>query len=198
MKAVYIKGKEDLEIVDVPVPEPGDGQVRVAVDYVGICGSDLHYYFNGANGTYVVREPLCPGGGRGCAIADARRAIRGGARAVGETDRSGGERLGAHRGVRRARRQAGRSRRGCGGPGIQLLGARLEVVGAVGEGLRSGGQLLRASRGLTGARVELPGARIELRGGEQVQRRHRQQQHGEHGDRDAHAPAVGMDGVTRH
>ena len=61
MKAVYIKGKEDLEIVDVPVPEPGDGQVRVAVDYVGICGSDLHYYFNGANGTYVVREPLCPG-----------------------------------------------------------------------------------------------------------------------------------------
>ncbi|MGB3954617.1 MAG: L-idonate 5-dehydrogenase [Brooklawnia sp.] len=61
MKAVYIKGKQDLEIAEVPVPEPGPGQVRVAVDYVGICGSDLHYYYHGANGTFVVREPLIPG-----------------------------------------------------------------------------------------------------------------------------------------
>ena len=61
MKAVYIKGKEDLELAEVPVPAPGPGQVRLMVDYVGICGSDLHYYFNGANGTFVVREPLIPG-----------------------------------------------------------------------------------------------------------------------------------------
>lgn len=61
MKAVYINGKEDLEIVEVAVPEPGAGQVRVRVAYVGICGSDLHYYFHGANGTFVVREPLIPG-----------------------------------------------------------------------------------------------------------------------------------------
>ena len=61
MKAVYIKGKEDLEIAEVPVPEPGPDQVRLKVAYVGICGSDLHYYFNGANGTFVVREPLIPG-----------------------------------------------------------------------------------------------------------------------------------------
>lgn len=61
MKAVYIKGKEDLEIAEVPVPEPGPGQVRIAVEYVGICGSDLHYYYHGANGTFVVREPLIPG-----------------------------------------------------------------------------------------------------------------------------------------
>ncbi len=61
MKAVYIKSKEDLEIAEVPVPEPGPGQVRLKVAYVGICGSDLHYYFNGANGTFIVREPLIPG-----------------------------------------------------------------------------------------------------------------------------------------
>ncbi|MFB9618597.1 L-idonate 5-dehydrogenase [Brooklawnia cerclae] len=61
MKAVYIKGKEDLEVTDLPVPEPGPGQVRLAVEYVGICGSDLHYYYHGANGTFVVREPLIPG-----------------------------------------------------------------------------------------------------------------------------------------
>ncbi|NLA30157.1 MAG: L-idonate 5-dehydrogenase [Propionibacterium sp.] len=61
MKAVYIKGKEDLEIAEVPVPEPGPDQVRLKVAYVGICGSDLHYYYHGANGTFVVREPLIPG-----------------------------------------------------------------------------------------------------------------------------------------
>ena len=27
----------------------------------GICGSDLHYYFEGRNGNFVVREPLIPG-----------------------------------------------------------------------------------------------------------------------------------------
>jgi L-idonate 5-dehydrogenase len=29
--------------------------------YGGICGSDLHYYHDGANGSFVVREPLVPG-----------------------------------------------------------------------------------------------------------------------------------------
>jgi len=61
MKTLVINAKEDLDIVDSPTPEPGDGQVRLKVAYVGICGSDLHYYYNGANGTFVVREPLTPG-----------------------------------------------------------------------------------------------------------------------------------------
>lgn len=61
MKALVIVGKEDLRIVEQPMPQPGPGQVRIRVSYVGICGSDLHYYYNGANGTFVVREPLTPG-----------------------------------------------------------------------------------------------------------------------------------------
>lgn len=61
MKSLSIYGKEDMKLVDVPTPEPKEGQVRVAIKYVGICGSDIHYYFNGANGEYVVREPLSPG-----------------------------------------------------------------------------------------------------------------------------------------
>lgn len=31
------------------------------MSYVGICGSDLHYYFDGANGAFVVKEALIPG-----------------------------------------------------------------------------------------------------------------------------------------
>lgn len=61
MQSIVINGKLDLELVDAPVPTPADGEVRIRVDYVGICGSDLHYYFEGANGAFVVEEPLAPG-----------------------------------------------------------------------------------------------------------------------------------------
>ncbi|WP_040157562.1 L-idonate 5-dehydrogenase [Nigerium massiliense] len=61
MKALLIHGKDDLRLEEVPTPEPGEGQVRLRMAYGGICGSDLHYYFQGANGEYVVREPLVPG-----------------------------------------------------------------------------------------------------------------------------------------
>ena len=61
MRAAFIESKEVLNLDEVGTPEPGEGQVRIRVDYVGICGSDLHYYFEGANGAFVVREPLVPG-----------------------------------------------------------------------------------------------------------------------------------------
>lgn len=61
MRAAYIVGKQNLEIRESPAPDPGPGQVRVRIDYVGICGSDLHYYYEGANGAFIVREPLIPG-----------------------------------------------------------------------------------------------------------------------------------------
>lgn len=61
MKRFVIRGAEDSLVEDTPSPEPGNGEVRVRVRYVGICGSDLHYYFEGANGAFVVKEPLVPG-----------------------------------------------------------------------------------------------------------------------------------------
>ena len=35
--------------------------MRLRVGYVGICGSDLHYYADGAAGVFAIREPLIPG-----------------------------------------------------------------------------------------------------------------------------------------
>ena len=61
MRAVVIHGKNDLRLDEVATPEPQDGQVRLRIAYAGICGSDLHYYVEGANGAFVVREPLIPG-----------------------------------------------------------------------------------------------------------------------------------------
>ncbi|MDF2666388.1 MAG: threonine dehydrogenase [Microbacterium sp.] len=61
MKSLQIEKALTATVREADVPEPGQGQVRLRVDYVGICGSDLHYYFEGANGAFVVREPLVPG-----------------------------------------------------------------------------------------------------------------------------------------
>ncbi|BDG60174.1 zinc-binding dehydrogenase [Caldinitratiruptor microaerophilus] len=48
MKAVVKYGRQpgQVELRDVPVPEPGPGQVLVRVAACGICGSDLHAYLS--------------------------------------------------------------------------------------------------------------------------------------------------------
>ncbi|ROR74118.1 L-idonate 5-dehydrogenase [Bogoriella caseilytica] len=61
MRTVVIHGKRDLRLLERPVPEPGDGELRLRVAFAGICGSDLHYYSEGANGAFTIREPLVPG-----------------------------------------------------------------------------------------------------------------------------------------
>ena len=61
MKALYINSKLVLELVEKEVPQPAQGEVRVKITHFGICGSDLHYYYEGANGAFVVKEPLMPG-----------------------------------------------------------------------------------------------------------------------------------------
>ncbi|EHY89682.1 L-idonate 5-dehydrogenase [Saccharomonospora azurea] len=61
MRSLFIHGAEDMRFEDVAMPEPGEGEVLLRVRYVGICGSDLHYYFHGKNGENLVREPFTPG-----------------------------------------------------------------------------------------------------------------------------------------
>lgn len=61
MHALFIDAALEAEVREIAVPEPAEDEVRIRVEYVGICGSDLHYYFHGANGAFVVREPLIPG-----------------------------------------------------------------------------------------------------------------------------------------
>lgn len=42
MKALQLVAPSELRVVDVPLPEPGPGEVRLRVRACGICGSDLH------------------------------------------------------------------------------------------------------------------------------------------------------------
>jgi L-idonate 5-dehydrogenase len=61
MLTCRIHAKDDLRIEPAEDPQIGPGQVLIRLGAGGICGSDLHYYFEGRNGSFVVREPLVPG-----------------------------------------------------------------------------------------------------------------------------------------
>lgn len=61
MKAVVIHAAKDLRIEERDVDALGPGQVEVAVEAGGICGSDLHYYNHGGFGTVRIREPMILG-----------------------------------------------------------------------------------------------------------------------------------------
>lgn len=61
MKAVVIHAAKDLRIEERQAEQPGPGQVDVAIEAGGICGSDLHYYNHGGFGTVRVREPMILG-----------------------------------------------------------------------------------------------------------------------------------------
>jgi 2-desacetyl-2-hydroxyethyl bacteriochlorophyllide A dehydrogenase len=44
MKAAMFYGGEDIRVEELPMPEPGPGEVLIRVHSAGICGSDLHGY----------------------------------------------------------------------------------------------------------------------------------------------------------
>lgn len=52
MKALMYLGPENMKITELPEVYPKAGEVKIAVKYVGICGSDLHGYV-GKNGRRI-------------------------------------------------------------------------------------------------------------------------------------------------
>ena len=44
MRAVKFRGNRQADVVDVPEPEPGPGEVLVQMTAAAVCGSDLHRY----------------------------------------------------------------------------------------------------------------------------------------------------------
>lgn len=61
MRASRLYGIGDIRVEDLPCPSPGPGEVLLKVAAVGTCGSDVHYYVEGAIGDQVVTEPIIMG-----------------------------------------------------------------------------------------------------------------------------------------
>lgn len=67
-------GKMGFEERDIPIPK--DNEVLVKLEYVGICGSDLHYYENGAIGDYVVKPPFVLGHEPGGTVVEVGKDVK--------------------------------------------------------------------------------------------------------------------------
>lgn len=61
MRGVVVHGAGDLRVSDLPDPVAGPGEVIIAVEWGGICGSDLAYWRHGSSGTAVLQDPLVLG-----------------------------------------------------------------------------------------------------------------------------------------
>lgn len=61
MRAAVVHGALDLRVDERPDVAPGAGEVVVAVEWGGICGSDLSYWRHGASGTAQLKHPMVLG-----------------------------------------------------------------------------------------------------------------------------------------
>lgn len=61
MRAAVVHGPGDVRIDELPDPVPGEGEVVIAMDWGGICGSDVSYWRHGGSGTAVLKDPLVLG-----------------------------------------------------------------------------------------------------------------------------------------
>ena len=60
MRVWIYHGNTDIRPEELPEPQPGPGEVAVRIAYNGLCGSDLHEYFDGTHGGgYVTRTYGC-------------------------------------------------------------------------------------------------------------------------------------------
>lgn len=61
MKVAEMTALEQMRFVEKDVPVPKEDEALIKVEYVGICGSDLHYYEAGRIGGFVVEPPFVLG-----------------------------------------------------------------------------------------------------------------------------------------
>lgn len=84
MQAAVWNGPHDLSIQDVPVPDPGTGEVRIRTKVVGVCGSDLEVF----SGRYKQSEPPMilghEGGGVVHAVGEGVTGVKEGDRVIAE------------------------------------------------------------------------------------------------------------------
>ena len=62
MRALVLEKEHSLALRDIDLPlKLGPRDVKIEVDTVGICGSDVHYYTHGRIGSFIVKSPMVLG-----------------------------------------------------------------------------------------------------------------------------------------
>lgn len=61
MRVCVLKGKRELAWEERDIPQPGKGELQIRLEYVGVCGSDLHFYQEGRLANWELNGPLALG-----------------------------------------------------------------------------------------------------------------------------------------
>jgi L-iditol 2-dehydrogenase len=61
MKVAVMTAIGKMDFVERDIPKPAPNEALVKLEYVGVCGSDLHYYENGRIGDFIVKTPFVLG-----------------------------------------------------------------------------------------------------------------------------------------
>ena len=76
MKVAVMNGIGKMGYTQRPIPTPKNNEVLVKLEYVGICGSDLHYYETGAIGSYIVEPPFVLGHEPGGVVVEVGKDVK--------------------------------------------------------------------------------------------------------------------------
>lgn len=76
MKVAIMTDKMKMAFTERPIPQPKDDEVLVKIEYVGVCGSDLHYFESGAIGQNVVHPPFVLGHEAGGTVVELGSNVR--------------------------------------------------------------------------------------------------------------------------
>ena len=77
-KALVLEEARKLSLRDIDLPDAlGADDVRIAIDTVGVCGSDVHYYTHGKIGPFIVKEPMVLGHEAAGVITEVGRDVTG-------------------------------------------------------------------------------------------------------------------------
>ena len=76
MKVAVMEGIGKMGFTERPIPTPKDDEVLVKLEYVGICGSDLHYYEHGRIGDYIVEPPFVLGHEPGGTVVEVGKDVK--------------------------------------------------------------------------------------------------------------------------
>lgn len=59
--SAILASKDNLYLENRPIPEPASNEVLIAINFVGICGSDIHFWKDGRIGDSVIYKPMVLG-----------------------------------------------------------------------------------------------------------------------------------------
>lgn len=76
MKVAVMLGIGKMGFEERDIPKAKDDEVLVKLEYVGICGSDMHYYETGAIGDYVVEPPFVLGHEPGGTVVEVGKNVK--------------------------------------------------------------------------------------------------------------------------